>query len=283
MKKSFSILLMLFSLFILTSCFGKKESAVDFVNRSNITSYKLLDDNTNPHYSDEDLTKVEFDNGYDLKTLDGSINNRFIQIDEYGPNPVMTYFSVRDPNQEYYGTLFGIHIGTPTFINSNEVLNIKKQYLINDYLEENGFERNFTRNYSNRSYSNLDDNLVNWDYFIKDDVFINYAVEVKDSRNLVAFEVGLVIDELEDYMLTRNEKYEITVTEGKELIDFYDFGDGYTREYSVGTLVKIKLKKPPKEGPVFMYVDNQLITTSILDNYLLFYMEAKNYNISLRQ
>lgn len=257
MKKYLLIFITILSIFVLVGCVLKEENTIQMVASSNTSfSYHLLDDNINPKITYDKYSRRDFEGGYDYMTSDGSEIQRFTQIDKYGTNPVMSYLRISH-NGHMDHTLFGIKLGSSTVVYKSDVLGIDKTFSFVDYLYTLGFKINYGKQYINSRYESINDIHVYWVYLVKDEVFINIATEVGENMPLVAFEIGLNIDEVNDKLKMEKEGFEISIDEGIEYL--YNQVIGLNKTYQSGYLIKLKVKKNELELTPSLYINDEFV------------------------
>ncbi|HHT82572.1 MAG: hypothetical protein PHW21_06585 [Candidatus Izemoplasmatales bacterium] len=267
-KIKINIIFLFFFLLMLSGCKLKKEETIHFIETNTSLSYSFFANNINPEVTFDSYNRVDFENGYDLTTIDGSETYRFINIEKYGKEPVMSYYSANNNNVENI-SLFGIKIGDVTKVYKNSFLNVSKDYSLIDFLIKEGFEYNYDKAYINQGYQTINGVSVNWVYLIKDDIFINIALEAVKGLNLAAFEIGINTDEVINKLIKDKEGYEINIIDEHGLL----FGN-YSEKYQFGSLINFKVLKPNIEKTPKLYINNEFIKEFSFINNMIYDYET---------
>lgn len=263
MKK---ILFLLFGLMLLTlsSCKLNKEPTIKFINSSDISlRYKLLDDNERITVEYEDLIKKDLDNGYIYHTTDNSESYYFLTNDDY-ENPVMSYYSFNNIDNDS-GRLFGLRGGSATTINENKTLGVNYQSL-SKYLLDQGFKRNMDKEYIKNSYYTINSKYISWNYFIKEDIFINFAVELTETSNLAAFEIGINNDVVNNELIKNNKGYEINFVSSS-------LSNSYYQKLQANHLIHLKLYEKYDMIPK-LYVNGKFVSEFKVTEEKRYFYEA---------
>ncbi len=278
MKKALLILLSL-TMFLLTSCKLMEENTLMFVNSNNTSFlYSLLDDNINPKIEFDGLAKKPLDNGYMYYSLDGRQKYYFLNLEGYD-NPVLSYCSFNNIDNEE-GVFFGIKLGDYTTISKNSTLGIKKTTSLTDYLLNNGFERSYKKEYANSGYQSVNNRYVAWQTFIKDNVFINIALENNQTKNFAAIEMGIITKEVENELSRHKEGFNISFTNQEH---FYKLNNENVLQ--TNKLVHLRLMKLPEEGIPKLFINDQYVKDFIPVDDMQYFYEVfffmPNYDINI--
>lgn len=290
MKKTNKHLLIFSAVFgtlMFTGCSQVKENIIQIINSSNTTlAYDLLEDNINPNWTYPKYEQIEFDDGYDYFTNDGSELYRFTKIAKYGENPVMSYLRINDNGNMDY-KLFGVQLGSETLVHKNEFLGITKSSSLLQSFYNLGFTHAHDKQYINNSNWGISDLPYNWIYLVKDEIFLNFAVAGKENSPLLAFEIGLNVEEVNSKLTNEKNGLPFSVNEGVDLL--------FNREillndtYQSGSLIKLKIMKHENATTPSLYFNDEYIKefSTVSSDYrysyeALFFMPSYPIEVNIR-